>query len=284
MKGLMPSAHEHPFLNLDTRLLVLGTRHDAIISSPADVECNLRNAATNIKSRVVGVSIEAAGFTNLCRNVTPYINKMIVTTYGSDLFPDGTELIVEIEPNQYGIESFVEALQAGFDAVYPGIIEIVVSAPADLPKTIRYKLLPAFGVSGQGYVTIIRSENLARVMGVNRGEVFVISQADSVSKFPILHGNQCVYIHSKALAASRTSLGGHEVSDSVIGTINVDVPFGYVCHTRMADAERPTVCYGVMTPSQIENIDLSFRNADRRVIDLVAGEIFATVRLWLHSV
>jgi hypothetical protein len=279
----MPSAHEHPFLNLDTRLLVLGTRHDAILSSPADVECNLRNAATNIKSRVVGVSIETAGFTNFMRNVTPHINKMTFTTFGSDLYPDGTELVVEIEPNQYDIDSFAEALQDGFDTVYPGIIEIVVNSPAGLPKTISYKLLPAFGASGQGYITILRHKNIARVMGVNRGEVFVINQVDPVTKYPLLYGNQCVYIHSKALAGSRTSLGGHEVSDSVIGTINVDVPFGYVCQTRFADAERPTVCYGMMTPSQIENVDLSFRNADRDIIDMPGGEIFVTARLWLHS-
>jgi len=61
------------------------------------------------------------------------------------------------------------------------------------------------------------------------------------------------------------------------------VAYGLVQSARFADAERPTVVYGLQTPAQMENIDLSFRDADRDVIDMVGGEIYVTARLWLHA-
>jgi len=278
-------AHDHPFLNLDQRLLVLGTRHDQILSGPADVECNLRNAATNIKSKVVGISIETAGFNHFMRNVPPKLTKLTFTVYNSDLFPDGTELKVEIPPNQYDIVSFAAALQTGFDTAFggAGVITITVSNPPGLPQSISYQLNAPFAAGGFGYILITRSKNLARVMGVNRNELFVVIQATAALKMPLLSGESCVYIHSKTLTGSRSSIGGHEVSDSVIATIPITVPYGFVQSVQLADAQRPTVVYGMQTPSQIENVDLSFRDADLDIIDMPQGEIYATVRLWLHA-
>jgi hypothetical protein len=278
-------AHDHPFLNLDQRLLVLGTRHDQIISSPADVECNLRNAGTNIKSKIVGISIETAFFNHFMRNVPPKLTQLTFAVFNSDLFPDGTELKVEVPPAQYDIVSFAAALQTGFDAAFGGasVITIAVDNPPGLPQSVSYQLEPPFAIGGLGYITMTRSKNLARVMGVNRGEVFVVTQAAEAKLMPLLSGEPAVYIHSKTLTGSRSSLGGHEVSDSVIGTIPITVPYGLVQSVRMADAERPTVVYGLQTPSQIENVDLSFRDADRDIIDMPAGEIGVTVRCWLHA-
>jgi hypothetical protein len=278
-------AHDHPFLNLDQRLLVLGTRHDQIISGPADVECNLRNAATNIKSKVVGISIETAGFNHFMRNVPPKLTKLTFTVFNSDLYSDGTELKVEIPPNQYDIVSFAAALQTGFDTAFggAGVITIAVNAPPGLPQSISYQLDAPFAAGGLGYILITRSKNLARVMGVNRDELFVVTQAAAALKLPLLSGETCVYIHSKTLTGSRSSIGGHEVSDSVIATIPITVPYGLVQSVKLADAERPTVVYGMQTPSQIENVDLSFRDADLDIIDMPQGEIYATVRLWLHA-
>ena len=277
---------KHPFLNLDQRLLVMGSRHDVVLGSPAAIVCNLDNSGTGIKSKVVGVSIESAGFTHFIRNVPPKLTSLTFIAYNSDLYADGTEVQVFIDPAQYDIVSFAAALQAGFDAYAPGVITITVVAPPGKPQTISYQLTPGFAASGNGYITIQRGKNLARVMGVSRAlGTFFVEQTAAKGLFPLLYGEQCVYIYSKALTASRSSLAGHQVSDSVIGTIPVTVPFGFVQTVRMADAERPTVVYGVQTAAQLENIDMEFRDADRDLIDLSdgQGEIFCTVRLWLHA-
>jgi len=206
--------HDHPFLNLDQRLLVLGTRHDQVVSSPADVVCNLDNAGTGFKSKVIGVSLETAGFNHFMRNVPPKLTRLSFTVYNSDLFPDGTELKVEIPPNQYDSISFAAALQAGFDTAFgaPGVITIAVNNPPGLPQSISYQLNAPFAAGGFGYITMVRSKNLARVMGVNRNELFVVIQASAVMKMPLLSGEPCIYIHSKALTGSRSSLGGHQAN------------------------------------------------------------------------
>jgi len=207
-------SHDHPFLNLDQRLLVLGTRHDQVVSSPADVVCNLDNAGTGFKSKVIGVSLETAGFNHFMRNVPPKLTRLSFTVYNSDLFPDGTELKVEIPPNQYTIVSFAAALQTGFDTAFggAGVITIAVNNPPGLPQSVSYQLDAPFAAGGLGYITMTRSKNLARVMGINRGEVFVVTQAAAATLMPLLSGETCVYIHSKALTGSRSSLGGHQAN------------------------------------------------------------------------
>ena len=270
--------------------MVMGTRHDKQDSpfSVASITANLRNSATNVKNRVVGVSVETAGFTNFIRNVPPKLTRMQMTAFNSTIYPDGTVFNVEIAAGQYDIDTLILALRDAFTvaaAPNPFFMGVAKFEEPGQPAHLGFILNASFLGTADGYVSIKREgASLARIIGVNRGEELIVGQYEQTRRKPILTGEQCVYVYSNALAAHRTSLGGHEVSDAIIATIPVTVPYGFVQTIQFqCDAQRPTIVYGPQVPSDLSNIDISFRDADRNVIDLVQGEIFCNVRLWLHT-
>ena len=280
-------------VKLESRLMVVSTRHNRgkTPGAKADIEIDLRNVATNIKDATLGMTIETVTFHNYLYNVPDKLSRCIVQPVNSNLGlnpNDPWEL--KIEPNQYDILAFAPAIQEAFNKHYGGgtvltmtVVETV--GQETLPLLLEFELDGSFGPPGSYFTIQWVRDSLAYPIGVEReSELKVTVGPDPTYTLTNLAGESVVYLHSEALTASRHSIGGHGVPDSVLCSLPINVPFGAIQTTRV-DQHKPMIVWDRQSPQNIDTIDLSIRDGDRDVIDLIgSGEMTAVIRLWLKNI
>lgn len=248
-------------------------------------------------SSIMGMSVEHVSFPNFIQNVPHSHAHMSVTVTGHPNLGNAT-VMVEMKSGQYSVGNFVDALNAAYDAVglsaggVAGIIFTVVDLQAEGVTENIQMSFPGWGPGGTTRFNGT-TRRLPRIIGYKPtdvdGNALYQINAGNVLFRSNLGGESCVYLHSTKFTAGHEGLSATAVqSDGLpfyaISSIPVDVPFGFfVQFNNGADTTRPVISWPVPSGVNFSTMDLSLRDHHGDVVDIGAGELEVTIRLWMSS-
>jgi len=268
---------------METRLLHLNTSHATgftDLQSSTNFVCLLGNANPNLRTDILGFSIESVGFENLLPNVREGKNSFV-------FHRNGINWPLTIPGNvYYNINTFATALNDAIASVVPGSTTVTVAVGAS-PSGNDLLLFTVI----EPNATLIHIDGdinaLTYVIG-NGSQQFTIADGGPTPYAPImlrpnLAGEQAVVIQTRDLLASRVSLDGEGKSTASILTVPITVDYGATQTLFNNGIERPTTVYGPQTSFDLNEVDISIRYLDGSLAFLDNTNMFITLRVWLQS-
>ena len=269
---------------METRLLHLQSSHAVGFSelqSSTNFTCLLGNANPNLRTDIIGFSIESVGFANVLPNVRDTRNSFV-------FHRNGINWPLTIPGNvYYNIDTFAVALNDAIASVVPGSTTVSVATGASpsggdlLMFTVIEPNVTTIHIDGD-------VDALSYVIG-NGMYQFTIADGGPTPYAPVmirpnLNGEQAVLIQTRALLQSRVSLDGEGKSTASILTVPITVDYGAIQTLYNNGLERPTTVYGPQTTFDLNEIDISIRYLDDGSLAFLDDtNMFITLRVWLHS-
>lgn len=268
---------------METRLIQINSDHADPLDpqqSNTNFQVSLGNSTTELRTGVVGFSVESVSFVNLLPNVREGVNTFTVVR-------NGVEITMTIPGEQYyTIDRLAVEMQAAIDLTYgyPGELAVTVAVGAnyDGGDMLSFQVLDAAVIT-----MYIQSDGLGYQLGIND----TLTVAGFFDPFPYdavltrtnLMGEHAVQLHTKHLIGSRTGIDGTGHTMDSVCTIPVTVEYGMIQSLYLAGDQRPTTLHGPQTHSELSIIDVSLRYLDGSLCWLENTKMHCTFRAWIMS-
>jgi hypothetical protein len=291
--------HQIMAADFETRILSINSNQKFSGGmSNTDFEVSMGNAGANLSNRILGISVEQVNFPLLYYNVPASKSQIFAVVTGNPSIGGGaaTTMFFNIPPGQYDINPFITELNAAFTSL-PGLAWSFTNRPPGngIVRNIQIALTGVNWPAGSSINFPPDAGHLKFIIGLTPTDVggnTTIFGGVPQQFLTNLNGEGTAFLHSKKLSAGRLGMQAQGPLDpnEFVGNIPVvcsiptgGIPWGFQVNYTPQGEFRPTMAWPKHATIDFSQIDLSLRDHTGAVLDIGAGELQVSLRIWFSN-